>query len=193
MDNSSLQSPMFIPHPNAFTATKIIKYSTLIVPVKITFHWYFFVNWTSDLPKLLNLVKNVGDLKFNTQNIITDKIIGTVLYKSQNLSKKEPAPEVELLRIKLVFFIIKSLGHNTVELVVKGSMGIVNNPNKKQNKLKLLITIFDNWKQLTVNKINEIIQKIRHQNHVDNIGTQEYHHREYFGKYLSPFSQKVSA
>lgn len=130
MDNSSLQSPMLIPHPNAFTATKIIKYSTLIVPVKCAFHWYFFVNWKSDLPKLLNLVKNVGDLKFNTQNIITDKMIGTVLYKSQNLSKKEPAPEVELLRIKVVFFIIKSLGHNTVELVVKGSMGIVNNPNK---------------------------------------------------------------
>lgn len=67
-----------------------------------------------DLPKLLNFVKKVGLLKFKKGNIISPKIIGTVLYRSQICSnEKFVTTGLIFPRIKLLSFKSISLVHIT--------------------------------------------------------------------------------
>lgn len=85
-------------------------------------------------PKLLNLVKNVGDLKFRTQNIITAKMTGTVLYKSHTLSKNDWFAEIGISEVLLGAdtFVIVSFRHNTVVFASIGSAGFVSKPRIKK-------------------------------------------------------------
>lgn len=60
------------------------------------------------IPKLLNLVKNVGLFQFNIGNIIKPNITGTVEYKSQILLK------VDWFIVEFVIWTIVSfLGHTS--------------------------------------------------------------------------------
>lgn len=74
----------------------------------------YVINWTN-LPKLLNFVKNVGLLKFNNGNIIIAKITGTVLYKSQTLLNIDSS---DTCRTYVLLNGISSLGHMTFEMEV---------------------------------------------------------------------------
>jgi hypothetical protein len=132
------------------------------------------------IPKLLNLVKNVGLLQFSIGNMISPNITGTVEYKSQILLKVDPDVSA-WVRLTVSF-----LGHSTVAFETGVSSRFRTIPGKDSVRMERV----GGCVGVTVEELDRVVEEIRHEDPVDDVGADQHDQREDFGQDLGPLADQ---
>jgi hypothetical protein len=130
---------------------------------------------------LLNFVKNVILLQFSIGNMISPNITGTVEYKSQILLKVYP--DVVSARVRLT---VSFLGHTTVAFETGASPMFRTISGKDSVRMECV----GGCVGVTVEELDRVVEEIRHEDPVDDVGADQHDQREDFGQDLGPLADQ---